>query len=119
MATILQQIIRPRCPRCGKAHLLSGMLTIRDGCEQCGLLFKFHDSGDGPTFFAIMIVGIAVMAAAGIVEYQFEPPMWLHALLWIPLTFALCIGVLRAFKSALILLEFRTGRLRQTEERPS
>ncbi len=93
-----------------------GMLGIRNECADCGLVFKFHDSGDGPTFFAIMIVGIAVMAAAGLVEYHLQPAMWLHALIWIPLTFALCIGVLRAFKSALILLEFRTGRLRQTEE---
>ena len=119
MVTIIQQVLRPRCPCCAEGKLLVGLLGVRDACDRCGLLFKFHDSGDGPTFFAIMIVGIAVMAAAGIVEYKFEPPMWLHALIWIPLTFSLCIGVLRAFKAALILLEFRTGRLRQTEERPS
>lgn len=63
-----------------------------------------------------MIVGILVMTLAGIVEYRYEPPMWLHGALWIPLTFLLCIGILRAFKAVLILLEFRTGRLRQRND---
>ncbi len=115
--TLVSQILHPRCPHCGKGKLLRGMLGIHDQCSGCGLWFKFHDSGDGPTFFAIMIVGILVMTAAGIMEYQLEPPMWLHALIWIPATFILCIAVLRAFKAGLILLEYRTGRLRQTESK--
>lgn len=114
--TLIQQILAPRCPKCGEGKLLSGILKVREACEHCGLMFKFHDTGDGPVFFAITIVGTLIMAAAGVMEYHLEPPMWLHAALWIPLTFILCIAVLRAFKAGLILLEYRTGLLKQKEQ---
>jgi len=117
--TLLTQILHPRCPRCGEGRLLRGWLGYQDACSACHLSFQHQDNGDGPTFFAIMIVGIIVTSAAGIIEYRYEPPMWLHAVIWIPLTFILCFAVLRAFKAGLILLEYRTGRLRQPEsEKP-
>lgn len=112
--TLLQQSFAPRCPHCQKGKLLRGLLGVADQCTECGLVFKYHDSGDGPIFFAIIIVGILVTTAACIVEFRYEPPMWLHAALWIPLTFILCFAILRSFKACLILLEYRTGRLRQT-----
>lgn len=114
--TLIQQILHLRCPKCGQGRLLKGMLGFQDVCSTCGLSFKFHDSGDGPAFFAIMIVGFIVMGGAGVVEYHLAPPMWLHAAIWLPLTFVLCITILRVFKAGLILLEFRTGRLKQSEE---
>lgn len=113
--TLIQQAFHPRCPQCGEGKLLLGILGFQDSCTHCALSFKFQDSGDGPTFFAIMIVGILVMSGAGIVEYHYAPPMWLHAVIWIPLTVLLCIAVLRAFKAGLIFLEFRTGLLKQSE----
>ncbi len=87
------------------------MLKVVDRCSSCGLALGGHDAGDGPAFFAIIIVGFVVMAGAGIVEYHYSPPMWVHALLWIPLTFILCIVLLRAFKEWLIALQLKTNRL--------
>ncbi len=55
------------------------------------------------------------MGLVGVVEYHFEPALWVHAALWIPLTFLLSIGCLRLFKTILITLEFRLALLKETD----
>ncbi|HEX7743442.1 MAG TPA: DUF983 domain-containing protein, partial [Sphingobium sp.] len=74
-----------RCPRCREGHLFSGFLTVGKGCERCGLDYSFADAGDGPAIFVILISGFIVVGAALIVEVVYQPPFWLHALLWGPL----------------------------------
>jgi uncharacterized protein (DUF983 family) len=95
-----------RCPRCGKGKLYQGFLTLRPKCESCGLDYAFIDSGDGPAIFIIMIAGAIVVAAALIVEVKYQPPFWLHAVLWLPLILATTLLPLRAMKSLLIALQF-------------
>ena len=95
-----------RCPRCGKGRLYSGFLTLRPNCEACGLDYAFIDAGDGPAVFIIMLAGTVVVGAALIVEVKYQPPFWLHAVLWLPLTLAVTLWPLRAMKSLLIALQF-------------
>ena len=95
-----------RCPRCGKGKLYAGFLTLRHGCEACGLDYTFMDSGDGPAVFVIMIAGAIVVTAALVTEVKYQPPLWLHALLWLPLTLAVTLWPLRVIKSLLIALQF-------------
>jgi uncharacterized protein (DUF983 family) len=95
-----------RCPRCGKGKLYSGFLTLRPSCAACGLDFSFMDSGDGPAVFVIMIAGAIVVTAALITEVKYQPPFWVHAVLWLPLTLAVTLWPLRAIKSLLIALQF-------------
>jgi uncharacterized protein (DUF983 family) len=56
-----------------------------------------------------------VVGLASVVEYRYEPPMWLHAALWIPLTFILSIVCLRLFKTGLITLEYRLKGLKEAD----
>jgi uncharacterized protein (DUF983 family) len=95
-----------KCPRCGKGKIYSGFLTLRTGCEVCGLDYSFMDSGDGPAIFMIMIAGAIVVAAALIVEVKYQPPFWLHAALWLPLIAATTLLPLRSMKSLLIALQY-------------
>jgi uncharacterized protein (DUF983 family) len=95
-----------KCPRCGKGKLFAGFLTLRANCEACGLDYAFIDTGDGPAVFIIMIAGAIVVAAALIVEVKYQPPFWLHAVLWLPLILATTLLPLRAMKSLLIALQF-------------
>jgi len=95
-----------RCPRCGKGKLYTGFLTLRRNCEACGLDYAFMDSGDGPAVFVIMIAGAIVVTAALITEVKYQPPFWVHAVLWLPLTLAVTLWPLRAIKSLLIALQF-------------
>ena len=95
-----------KCPRCGTGKLYAGFLTLKPKCEVCGLDYAFIDSGDGPAVFVIMIAGAIVVAAALIVEVKYQPPFWVHAALWLPLTLAVTLWPLRAIKSLLIALQF-------------
>jgi uncharacterized protein (DUF983 family) len=95
-----------RCPRCGKGHLYRGFLALRDRCPLCGLDYSFADSGDGPAVFIMLIVGFIVTGGALIVEILYEPPYWVHALLWIPLAIALPLLILRPLKALLIALQY-------------
>ena len=104
-----------RCPRCGQGKLFAGFLTLRPGCEACGLDYSFADAGDGPAVFVILFAGFAVIIPALIVEFVYQPPFWLHAVLWGPLILLTTLGPLRLLKGLLIALHYRNqaaeGRL--------
>jgi uncharacterized protein (DUF983 family) len=107
--TVAQSAMRGiacRCPRCGQGKLYAGFLTLRPNCSVCGLDYAFIDSGDGPAVFIIMIAGAIVVACALIVEVKYQPPFWLHAVLWLPLILATTLLPLRSMKSLLIALQF-------------
>ncbi|HEX4592996.1 MAG TPA: DUF983 domain-containing protein, partial [Bryobacteraceae bacterium] len=95
-----------RCPRCGRGRLFRGFLDLRPNCDACGLDYAFIDSGDGPAVFIIMLAGAIVVACALIVEVKYQPPFWLHAVLWLPLILATTLLPLRVMKSLLIALQF-------------
>ncbi len=99
--------MRCRCPRCGEGSLFQGFLTVRPACERCGLDLAKVDSGDGPAVFIIMIAGFVVVGLALWTEVRFEPPIWVHMLLWFPLILILSLGMLRPFKATLIALQYR------------
>jgi len=108
-ATLSQIIIRGltcRCPNCGNGKLFSGYIRLAPRCESCGLDYAFSDSGDGPAVFIILIAGFVVVAAALIVEVRYQPPFWVHAVLWIPLVALVTLVPLRSMKSLLIALQF-------------
>lgn len=96
-----------KCPRCGQGKLFDGFLSVRNSCTSCGLDYSFADSGDGPAVFVIMIVGFIVVALVLFVELSFQPPTWVHLVLWLPLTVVLAGGVLRPLKGLLIALQYR------------
>jgi uncharacterized protein (DUF983 family) len=94
------------CPRCGKGHLFSGFLAVRPKCEVCGLDFTFADSGDGPAFFVMSIVGIVVIALALWVEFAFSPPIWLHLVMWSALSIVMSLALVRPLKGVLVALQY-------------
>ena len=95
-----------RCPRCGEGPLFKCFLKVRPRCEACGLDFAFADAGDGPAFFIMSIVGILVVALALWVEFTYEPPIWLHLLIWFSLTAVLSLALVRPTKGLMIALQY-------------
>jgi uncharacterized protein (DUF983 family) len=95
-----------RCPRCGKGRLLKGFLDLRPRCDVCGLNFSFADAGDGPAEFRILLAGFVVVGCALVVEVLYQPPLWLHALLWGPLILAVTLLPLRPMKGLMIALQY-------------
>ncbi len=96
-----------RCPRCGRGRLFKGFLTVRDTCAECGLDLARHDSGDGPAVFIILILGFVIVGLALVVERTFEPPYWVHAVLWPPLILGGALAMLRPLKAVMVALQYR------------
>jgi uncharacterized protein (DUF983 family) len=96
-----------RCPRCGLGALFDGFLTVVPRCSVCDLDLKAADSGDGPAVFVIFIVGPIVTGLALWVEMTFQPPYWLHMVLWGPAVLLGSFALLRPFKATLIALQYK------------
>jgi uncharacterized protein (DUF983 family) len=113
--------LRGRCPRCGEGKLFQGFLGLRPRCEHCGLEFAFADAGDGPAVFVILIGGAIVVFAALMTEVVYQPPYWLHAVLWLPLVLIVTLAPLRPIKGLLIALQYhhkaQEGRLENRGDR--
>ncbi|TCU27816.1 uncharacterized protein (DUF983 family) [Rhizobium azibense] len=95
------------CPRCGQGKLFDGLLSVKPRCAACGLDYSFADSGDGPAVFVILIVGFIVIGSVLWLEVNYSPPIWLHILLFAPLTIALSLAALRWCKGILIAMQYR------------
>ena len=103
-----------RCPRCGRGRLFSGFLTIAPACNSCGLDYGFLDSGDGPAVFIILILGFVVAGGALLLEVAYQPPYWVHGVIWLPTILILTLMLLRPFKGVLLCLQY-ANKARQGE----
>ena len=95
------------------------MPALRPRCEVCGLDYSFADSGDGPAVFITFLAGFVVFAAL-VTEVVYQPPLWVHAALWLPLILIVTLGPLRPMKALLIALQYhhRAAEGRFGEKKP-
>ena len=107
--SVVQAALGGLCPRCGKPTLFAGLIRFADRCPACGLDFSRFNVGDGPAAFLTLILGTLVVIGAITLELTLHPPLWLHMLIWIPVTLAGVIWSLRLAKGALMSAEFRNA----------
>ncbi len=100
-----------RCPHCGQGKLFVGLLTIAPSCAVCGLDLGGQDAGDGATVFVVLLLGALVVTLAILVEVYFEPPFWVHIVLWPPFILGGTILMLRPLKAGFIALQYRHRNL--------
>ncbi|MAU40766.1 MAG: hypothetical protein CMF31_04005 [Kordiimonas sp.] len=104
------------CPRCGQTRIYSGFLQLKNHCPECGLDYGPLDAADGPAFFVMTIVSFIVIGLVLWVEFSYGPPLWLHMLMWIPLTVVLSVALLRPVKGLFVALQYthqaEEGRLK-------
>jgi uncharacterized protein (DUF983 family) len=107
--------LKGNCPRCGHGKLFDGFLRVAPACQFCGLNLSFADSADGPAVFVTLIGGFIVLGAALWTDMRYEPPLWVHLVVFLPLTIIVCLALLRPAKATLIALQYRNkaepGRL--------
>ncbi|WP_415837111.1 DUF983 domain-containing protein [Sphingomonas sp. IC4-52] len=105
------------CPRCGAPDLFAGWIRFADRCRACGLDIAAFNVGDGPAAFLTLILGALVTIGAVALELSVSPPLWLHMLIWTPVTLGGVLVSLRLAKGWLLALEYRNraaeGRLRK------
>lgn len=98
---------RGDCPRCGAPGLFAGVVRFASNCRKCGLDYGQFNVGDGPAAFLTLIIGALMVALAVTLELKVHPPLWLHVVLWTPLTILAVVGSLRVAKGVLLTLEYR------------
>jgi uncharacterized protein (DUF983 family) len=95
--------------------LFSGYLEQAKACSVCGLDFSNMRADDGPAAFAVLIVGFIVGGGGLFLEVNYQPPYWVHAIIWVPAILILSLAVLRPLKAWLIVMQYRNdageGRL--------
>ncbi len=94
------------CPRCGNRTLFKGLATFAPKCRACGLDFSAFNVGDGPAAFLTLLVGALITGLAITVELTMAPPIWVHVLLWFPLTMLAVLFSLRFAKGLLLAIEY-------------
>ncbi len=95
------------CPSCGARSMFDGPVQFAPKCDACGLDYGKFNVGDGPAAFLTLIIGAIVVILALVVEFQFAPPLWVHVLLWVPVTAGMTILLLRIAKGALLTSEYQ------------
>ena len=93
------------CPECSAPALFDGPVKFRPKCESCGLDYGRYNVGDGPAAFLTLIIGALLIAIALTLDAVVRPPLWVHVILWVPLTAAAVVYGLRVGKGALLASE--------------
>jgi uncharacterized protein (DUF983 family) len=65
------------------------------------------DSGDGPAFFVMFLVLIVTVPLVFLVYALFEPPIWVHMVLWPVVIIGLSLWLLRPAKAIMVALQFK------------
>lgn len=106
---MLQGALGGLCPRCGAKTLFTGFATFAPTCSACGLDYSQFNVGDGPAAFLTLIIGTVIVALAITLELTLHPPLWVHMVIWTPLTALAVLASLRVCKAWLLAAEYRNN----------
>jgi uncharacterized protein (DUF983 family) len=102
-----------RCPNCGAGRLFKGFLQIRSPCEVCGNDNGLYPSDDFPPYLTVFVTGHLVIPSFIWADLALEPPFWVEAAIWLPVTAIMCLVLLPFMKGAVIGLCWATNLVRQ------
>lgn len=91
---------------------------IAGECRACRQpLAELERGGRLVGLITIVVGGLLVFAALSL-DAALRPPLWVHALLWAPLTVGSVLGVLRIYKVAGLYSEYEKRRLTPDPKEP-
>ena len=97
---------RGRCPACGEGRLFRRYLKVADHCPVCHEALHHHRADDAPPYFTIIIAGHLLVPLLIAFEVALHPALWVHAVIWVPVTIAVCLALLPAVKGAIVGLQW-------------
>jgi uncharacterized protein (DUF983 family) len=95
-----------RCPACGEGRLFTSYLKVAPACERCGEELSHHRADDAPPYLTIMVVGHIVVPMLMWLELHYQPALWIHFVLWLPLTLALSLALLPPIKGVVVAFQW-------------
>lgn len=90
------------CPVCGTKTLFVSFLKMATQCIVCKTNLESYRTDDIPAYFVIFIVGHIIVPVILLAEKLYQPPLWLHGALWLPLCLALSLWLLPRVKGSAI-----------------
>ncbi len=105
-----------RCPSCGQAKLFQGYLKVTPVCQVCEAPLGLARADDAPPYFTIVAVGHVIIPGMLVVEKAYQPPLWVHAAIWLPLTLIMALALLRPIKGATVGLMLKLGLMKSDDE---
>ncbi|UVI38468.1 DUF983 domain-containing protein [Qipengyuania spongiae] len=102
------------CPRCRERTLFVGVVAVPDRCRSCGLDFTAAQAGGRLPLLLTVIVAVLLIVLALWLDEAVRPPLYIHALVWLPLTI---VGVLSAIRFSRALSLMHAVRKAKPEDR--
>ena len=109
MPTAMLRGLRGTCPCCGRSKLFAGFLRVAESCPHCAAPLGRVRADDAPPYFTIFAVGHVVVPGMLMLEKAQAPELWVHAAIWLPLTLAMTMALIRPVKGATIGLMLKLG----------
>jgi uncharacterized protein (DUF983 family) len=94
------------CPNCGARKMFTSYLKVAEYCPACGEALHHHRADDAPPYFTMFIVGHIILSLLMTVEVSYAPPVWLHLVIWLPLTAVLCLALLPSVKGIIVAVQW-------------
>ena len=95
-----------RCPACGEGRMFAKFMKVADACNACGAELHHQRADDAPPYFTMFIVGHIIVPLILIVEKLWAPELWVHAMIWFPLTIGLTLALMPPVKGAVVGLQW-------------
>lgn len=112
LASALKRGATGACPACGRGRLFAGFLRPVAACSACAAPLGRVPADDVPPYVTILIVGHIVVPLMLAYERAAAPPVWLNAAIFVPLTLALTLALIRPVKGAVVGLMLHLGMTR-------
>ncbi|WP_426957321.1 DUF983 domain-containing protein [Muricoccus radiodurans] len=111
--------LRNRCPACGEGRVFRGFLSVVPECAVCHAPLGRLRADDAPPYIVLFLTGHLLLPPIFWVERAYQPPMWLHMTVWLPLFAVVCTLLLRPVKGAVVGWMMRLGFMDHPENVPA
>ena len=112
LVTAIGRGLRGHCPACGKGRIFDGFLTVAVACQECGAPLGLARADDAPPYFTILVVGHIIIPLLFIVDRTTELPVWMMSAIFLPLTLALTLALIRPIKGGTVGLMLNLNMLK-------
>ena len=99
--------LRGRCPRCGKGRLFQRLPDAAAALRELRPRFRLRRCRRRPGGVRHPDRAASSWCSPrSIVEFVYQPPYWVHAVLWLPLILIVTLAPLRPIKGLMIALQY-------------
>ncbi len=109
MLAMMKRGLLCTCPVCGTTKLFNGFLRVSRQCGQCGTELGKMRADDAPPYFTILLTGHVVVPLLFLTDRAYAPPVWVLSAIFLPLTAAVAMALIRPIKGATLGAMLKLG----------